>query len=416
MSSSTSSSNSASSDSAGSRTASPRKVFLKIFVVILLGMGTSMGILRLIAMAGDVSGGQILERVNQARAALPRMVEEEQDLVMVFGSSMVDAGFASRQFDREIAARGGDVKSFNFGFGGLNPYFQDYLARRIREAFDEKDRKLNLALIEFNPFQTTTSRWNGAKPVVDSFVGLLATPQEMWEIAKEDPARGVQMLNIYYVRDGISAEMITFEFGGFLRPPRQRSSLEDDEEATERRREVLELLDGQLEEDYPDYTGEDWWYPWQGAGTIPEDRSEETVKLIQELTYLAQTPRQMEDDKLRRIACCDLVDLHFEETLIEAFIRVVQTFQAFSDQVEVIMLPRNTEWIQYPPEAQERLQAVLERIRSETGVTIKDMQDLDTIDPTMFNDTTHLGRYTGDVPFTAHLVSEYAGMLGASEN
>ena len=68
------------------------------------------------------------------------------------------------------------------------------------------------------------------------------------------------------------------------------------------------------------------------------------------------------------------------------------------------------------PEAQERLRAVLERIRSETGVTLKDMQDLDTIDPTMFNDTTHLGRYLGDVAFTDHLVNEYAGRLGANEN
>ena len=334
---------------------------------------------------------------------------------MVFGSSMTDAGFSPRRFDKLLAERGIEVKSFNFGFGGLNPFFQDYLSRRIREAFEEKDRRLDLALLEFCPFQVTEGRWRGAISAVDSFVPLLATGEEMWEIAKEDPTRGVRMLNIRYLRDGISAEMITHYLGGELRPPRPRSQLPPDEEARARMREIGGEFQRRMKEDYPDYDGADWYYPWQGGGTIPEERSQETRDLVAEYFALERLPRSMENDKLNRIACCDIEELPFEELLVESYIRIVRNFQRFSNKVEVILLPRNTEWIHYSPEAQGRLNTVLRRIEEETGVTVRNFQELPEITTEMWSDTTHLARYSGDEAFTARLVEEYAPYLAGGE-
>ena len=166
-----------------------------------------------------------------------------------------------------------------------------------------------------------------------------------------------------------------------------------------------------FEQDYPDYDGADWSYAWQGVGTIPEERSEGTVELLERFYAATRTPRILEDDRLQRINCCDVVDLDFEEILIQAFIRTVKNFQEFSDTVEVFLTPRDTEWIDYPPEAQARLDAALDRIARETGVTIRNLQIMEGIDSTSFSDTTHLTRYGGEIVFTDHLVDLYEPLL-----
>ena len=147
MSSSTSSSN----DTRDPGAPAPRKPYVKALLAIVLGMSASMAVVRGFTALNDASAETILDRVMEARAALPKIVQEEKPLVMFFGSSMTHAAFGARQFDREMDERGIEVKSFNFGFGGLNPYFQDYLSRRIRDAFVENDRRLELVMIEFTP-------------------------------------------------------------------------------------------------------------------------------------------------------------------------------------------------------------------------------------------------------------------------
>ena len=46
-----------------------------------------------------------------------------------------------------------------------------------------------------------------------------------------------------------------------------------------------------------------------------------------------------------------------------------------------------------------------------TGITIRDHQDLDIIDPTMFSDTTHLARERRDVRYTNYFIQQYANDL-----
>ena len=145
----------------------------------------------------------------------------------------------------------------------------------------------------------------------------------------------------------------------------------------------------------------------EGAGTIPEERSEDTLELFKEYYETLRTEKRLNDDRLWRIQCCDIENLDFEEELITGFIRTVRNFQQFSDHVEVILLPRNHDWIGRPPDAEERLRRVLERIRQETGVTIHSFEDAPEITPQMYSDTTHLARYSGDEVFTRFLADEY---------
>ena len=108
-----------------SSTSSSRKIYGKI----CLGLGLAMlGALSLFYVFVNLIGASaegIMGRVVQARQSLPEIVSEDQTQVMFFGSSMVDAGFSPRLFDAQVKAKGKEVKSYNFGFGGLNPYFQE---------------------------------------------------------------------------------------------------------------------------------------------------------------------------------------------------------------------------------------------------------------------------------------------------
>ncbi|MEM9301593.1 MAG: hypothetical protein AAGE01_05750 [Pseudomonadota bacterium] len=396
-------------------TGAARRVNLKIFAIITLGMAACLGTFRIGIYLNDVSGDTIMSRVASAREQLPKVVAvDEPEIVMVFGSSMVQAGFGARQFDRELKAQGvTDVKSFNFGFGGLNPLFQDFLARRIRDEFVASDRRLRLAVIEFNPFQTTVRRRDGARPIEDTMMSTLMTGEEIWEVFLADPERGTQLFTIHYLRNDISAEATGSQFAGFLSPPRPRSELPVDEAAQAQREELNGILNERFEEDYPDYTGEPWYWDWQGSGTIRQERSEDTVLKLEQLYETLQTPRMLENDRLNRIHCCDIVEMHFDEELVEAFVRIVEVFKTFADEIEVVMLPRNTGWIQYPPEGRERLDAVLARLEAVTGIPVLDFQEVEGITPELFSDTTHLTRYGGEEVFTRFLADRYAPRLRA---
>jgi len=272
--------------------------------------------------------------------------------------------------------------------------------------------RLKLALIEFNPFQTTITRRQRAVALEESYIALLASPSELLGILLQDPTRGLRMLEIRYLRDGISAEMITTFFWSepFQRPGPQ-TTLVQEEGVEERLNEVLEGLGEQFELEYPDYDGSDWYYPWQGGGTIKSERSEKTLALIEEYYELTQIDYRMDNDRLQRINSADIVDLNFDPVLVDAFIEMVGNMQRIADQVEVVMLPKNTDWIKNPPEALARQAAVIEQIKRETGVPFRDFQSIDAVTNDMFGDTTHLDRYQGAVAFSEFLAREYAEKL-----
>lgn len=392
-----------------------RGLFFRIWTSILVGMGIALLAVRLFAAANGAGSQSLLGRVLQAQDAMPQIAAQAGDLVMFFGSSMVQAGFSPREFDQFVAEAGGSSTSFNFGFGGLNPLFQDYVSRRIVERLDAHDRRLKLAIIEFNPFQTTRARRQLSAALEESYVAMLASPGELIDIALDDPETGIRMLEIRYLRDGISAEMITtFFWGEPFQVPRGNAdpNLEEEEGVAERLEEVIGVLNEKFEEEYPDFDGSDWYYPWRGGGTIRAERSAETLEVVEEYYELTQTDYQMAIDRLSRIETADIENLDFDPELVAAFIRLVQNFQQIADHVEVVLMPKNTDWIKNPPEALQRQADVLARIRRETGVPVRDWQVIEPVSNNMFSDTTHLNRYHGAVEFTRFMAEQYADLLG----
>lgn len=388
-----------------------RKTYAKAIVTIGLCMLISMVAINAILDSMGARQQGVLGRVTESREALEKIVTDPNDLVMFYGSSVVRAGFSPRKFDRDLKAQGKSVSSFNYGFGGLNPFFQDFLSRRITEDLQQKDRRLKLAMIEFNPFQTTTARWNRAKPVIDSFLTLLASDEELWEVTKQDLTRGIRLFNIKYMRGNVSAEMITSFFGREMFPPQRHNTFKDSDEIVAERRRLGRLLNEKFEEEYPNYKSAAWSYEWRGAGTIPEERSAETLAIFDDYYAVTQTDAQMKNDRLSRIRSADIEELNFEPLLVEHFINIVKNFQKVSDNVKVIMLPKNSQWIQNTEAGKKRLAAVVAQIETATGVKIANHQDIIEVTPAMYRDTTHLSRYRGDITYTDYLLKEYGDLL-----
>ncbi|RJE75535.1 hypothetical protein BGP78_02100 [Pseudoalteromonas sp. MSK9-3] len=402
------------SDRDNSNTGAPkqsRRVFIKITLAITLVMVTAMGLVRVLLDANGANQQGILGRVLQAKVALPNIIAEPNDLVMFYGSSMVRAGFSPRKFDRDLQSMGKNITSFNFGFGGLNPYYQDLLSRRIAEQFINENRQLKLALIEFNPFQTTTTRWERAQFTVDSYITMLANNAELWQILREDLKQGVHLYNIKYLRNHVSAEMITSYYAREIFPPYKRNVFKDPLQVSAERRKLGRELRTLFKKEYPNYQDEEWYYPWQGAGTIPEERSAHTLEVFDKYYAVTQTDAQMKNDRLSRIRTTDIEDMHFEPHLITSFINIVKNFQRFSDTVEVVMLPKNSRYITYSAAGKLRLSQAIQQIEHATGITIKSHQDIKEVTPDMFRDTTHLSRYRGDIAYTDFLVKEYSDSL-----
>ncbi len=350
-------------------------------------------------------------RVLEMMDYVPTLVAEnpQRKKVMVFGTSMVQAGFEPDQFDAYFESRGQDIVSYNYGVGNLNPEFQQYVTAHIRRELEASGEMLDLSLLEFNPFQTTKSRNVLGAITRDQNEAVLLSLNELWEITLQNPDRGFRLLNIRFFREGISAELLSsiFTINGpvnFDAPDPEYAAAE--ERRNEMRRAFLNTLP-----DGSNPFGGIWSIDRRGGRLNKSQLSEESLDALYDYAESFVHPALMEPDLQRRVRQGDILGLDFEERLVQAFINMVNDLNAVSEHMEVVLLPRNTDWVVYTPEVQEKLDALMERVTRETGVAVRDMQNHPQITPEMFVDTTHLSFALGIDTYTRVLAETYADVL-----
>ncbi len=356
-------------------------------------------------------------RLREAVGLLPEVAATPGPTALVFGSSLVYVGFSPSVFDARLKEHGIDLRSYNLGFGGINPSIQRVLARRVRLAFEEQNRTLALTLVEFTPFQVTEARARAQARSREQNLMMLATPTDMLNQFLESPERGARTFVVHYLRMGLTAEAMTQLFGvlttrllSAVLPSGRPAEPELAPEEVQARREMQQAGIGLAMGIFKVYGGKpDPWDPeFRGELRLifPETR-EHAVRLMR------QTPSAIQSDLERRIRCCDIVDLGFDDSLVEDFIATVRELAAISERVEIILLPKNVDWVKNPPEALARQSAVLERIQRETGVPIADFQTLPGYDGSLFRDSTHLTSHEGKPEFSRLLADHYAQALRA---
>ena len=386
------------------------KVAVKTLIAGILVFGAVVAIYNGILQSLGNFNGRMVAQLQH----LPQLVaaSRDKDAIMVFGSSMVQAGFEPEVFDRAMQGYGVDTISYNYGVGNLNPRYQALMTRRVREAFQAGDQKLSLALIEFNPFQTTKVRDTVLTFTADQNDALLASLTELWQLTLRDPTRGIRLFNIRFLRDGMSAELFTSLPGLLMSQSGSNSSKAEYGEARDRSEEIFDRFNEQRDSSGRIQGGDRWSASLRGGRIDKSTLSEQALKTLSEYVVSRRNPLFMEDDLQRRIDTSDILDLDFEEELILAFIEMVENFKPIADVVEVIVLPRNTDWVTYSPEVQRRLSALLRRIEWETEVVVRDFQTHPRITPEHYIDTTHLSFAEGIDVYTELLAETYAGVIG----
>jgi hypothetical protein len=354
------------------------------------------------------------KRLREAIEALPAISSYPQPTAIVFGSSLVWNGFVPEIFDDVLAGHGIDLASFNLGFGGLNPEIQRVLAQRVRRAHQAAGRRIKLAVIEFNPFQTTSVRASRDALVRDQHLMMLATPTQIAALALQSPQRAARYFSGHFFRKSLSAETVTGSFGFIAAgvgevfdpadPNAAKPSAEMQAVLDRREQAVIDSLFGLVRA----HSGVPpmWEFDFRGKMRMefPETRDSLEVSLV-------PNDWDQRDDLDMRIRCCDIEELRLDPDLVEDFIALVAEFSAFADTVEVILMPVNHAWVVRSAAGEQRLRAAIERIEREARVRVADFQAIPKIDPEQFFDVTHLSPLTGARVFSAHLGEHYARVL-----
>jgi hypothetical protein len=389
-----------------------RGVALKTLIAVILVFGSVVWVFKMLADVMDING-----RVETQLEYLSEMSTKDKDIskVMVFGSSQTQAGFEPLVFEEALKLQEIEALSYNYGMGNLNPGYQKYITRQIRDVFEREGQKLTLSLVEFTPFQATLVRDSFTKFTRDQNQAMLLTPQDIWDITLEDPTRGILLFNIRYLRNNLSAELfssILSIIGGVL----SQSFNPDYSEARNFQNQMQQNFQDSLGEGQfiPDTDG--WHINLRGGRLDKSDFSRQTMDALGAWQKAYQAQAYMMADLTRRVDQADILELGFDEQLIIDFIQMVKDLKAVSEHTEVILLPRNTDWIIYSPEVKAKLQGVLDRIERETGVPVRNFQEDPRITPAQFRDTTHLNFYDGIDIFSKLLADVYSDSLKASQN
>lgn len=367
------------------------------------------------AKVGDIFG---IQRIRSVAESTDYMAQTSGDTVLVFGSSLVNEGFSPRYFDQRAESRlQHDITSYNIGMGNMKPAYQLLLAKRLREAHERNNKRAHLSVIELTPFLLTKRR-NAFRPYMNEQVtAVFMSEHELWAQAWEDPDRFARLFSIRHLRDGVSAEAITGGLRLLLNAAQAQapviSSLPAEEIARlEEQRQLLTKMRHQIASEQPQTGKSHVWNPaTQGSPVDMMDLSPETQALVVTVTEKMRNPNNLKRDLQERVDCCDIIELDFDDSMVEEFIAIVEEFKQFSDHVELVIFPAPPSLIQPSDDTMARQQSVVQRIVNRTGASVRDYQFDSTFDDSHFYDATHLSMDKGRIVFSQRLADDLITQL-----
>ena len=390
-------------------------ISFKTFLCGLIGTIVVVGLFNILL---DVTGigargnDRVFESLDHVRAIASEHTNKKKALVL--GSSVTQVSFSPYEFDRRLGEHGIEMMSYNYGFGGLNPKIQEVFSRQFIENFKSANtnEKLDLAILEFNPFQTTIARKNLDAYIEDRNFSLLMSGKQILAMIFDDPTRAIRLLNIKYLRQGFSAELLTNGFGSMIvGMPRIGGSPEYDQYQAELN-VIEEKYETAREKEIPgNFNRGRWFKDMRGGRMNIHGLSPDTFSLLQQVEVKKQNPMRMQSYVDYRVFCCDILELHFDQELLDRFIDLVNNYKEISHNVRVLLYPIHQEYILYSPETQARLKTALDYISQKTNVPVDNFQLIPEINTSHFVDESHLTISDGTVIFSEYLAEKYLPLL-----
>ena len=403
-----------------STSSSSRKTALYTMLIAAVTLLPAMGLVNWLTRSAESNAGDIfgIQRIRSVTNALDYMAATEGNTALFIGSSLVKDGFSPRIFDQAVkAANGARVTSFNVGMGNMKPTYQKLLVQRMAEAYAGQHSKARLTLLEFNPFLVTDARQAFRPFMTEQIQAVLMSPRQVTKTLWEDPERFARLLSIKYLRHGVSAEAIT---GGIrfmvnqaqAQAPMLEQLTEDQLDHIQQLAAFRNQLNQYIRQQHPVTYKSHVWNPVTQGGLIDMmDLSAEARDLVVKISSQMRHPKAMEMDLQGRIQCCDIENLSFNDELIGDFLDTVETAKRFSQRVEIVLMPRNSDWVKLSPEGQRRLQQMLAHLARQSGVGIRNYQNHPAFDGDDFYDVTHLSMDQGRPLFSRVLAGDLAAVF-----
>jgi len=400
-----------------SSTSSSNRMALYTMLIAALTLLPAMGLVNWLTRSAENSAGDIfgIQRIRSVTESLDYMATTEGNTALFIGSSLVKDGFSPRLFDQAVKeASGADVTSFNVGMGNMKPTYQKLLVQRMADTYARHQATAQLTLLEFNPFLVTEARQAFRPFMTEQIQAVLMSPQQVTNTLWEDPEQFARLLSIKYLRHGVSAEAIT---GGirFLvtqaqaQAPMLQELTQDQLDHIQQLATFRSRLNQYIRQEHPVTYKSHVWNPVTQGGLIDMmDLSDEARELVVTISQQMRHPKAMEMDLQGRIQCCDIENLTFNDKLIKEFLDTVETAKGFSQQVEIVLMPRNRDWVQLSAQGQQRLQQMLAHLAQQSGVAIRNYQDHAALDGNDFYDVTHLSMDQGRPIFSKVLAEDLA--------
>ena len=403
-----------------SSTSSSRGMVLYTLLIAGVTLLPAMGLVNWLTRSAENNAGDIfgIQRIRSVTESLDYMASEDGETLLLIGSSLVKDGFSPRIFDAELKRlTGKEVTSFNVGMGNMKPTYQQLLVQRMAEVYAAHDRRANLTLLEFNPFLVTDAREQFRPFMTEQVQAVLMSPQQVGDVFWQDPERFARLLSIKYLRHGVSAEAITGGIRFLVGQAQAQAPLvaELTEEQLQHIQQLAEFrsqLNDYIRQEHPLTRKSHVWNPVTQGGLIDMmDLSPQAQQLAVQISQQMRHPKALAMDLQSRIQCCDIENLAFNDKLINEFLATVDAAKRFSEQVEIVLLPRNRDWVHLSQPGQARLQAMLDYLQKQTGVTIRNYQTHPDFDGGDFYDVSHLSMDQGRPLFSSVLARDLAGAL-----
>jgi hypothetical protein len=367
----------------------------------------ALGITRLVVLHELAVPGNPFNDGRRRSAAhnMDEVLAEHADsnVVVVVGSSSIQRGFSPDAFDERLESHWNQpVSSFNYGFPALSSENQNYLCQSLVAS----GTKISVAVIEvnFNVLSARTAQLAAEEPAREEVVlrtrSLFQPPGSMLRQTFTDPELGMRLLSYRYLYDGLTPAALSRRIGKryFGRPDWWPWGPEEQPPMP---------FDAVVEEAY----GELWVRELRGG--VPYDLLLSTPSTRGAMEFFKANIRpDFEADRAYMVHEYDAIEYNaFDEGRVSALVRTLKMMRKHADITLGVVSPEDREVMKREPAALARMQALLQRLRQESGVPIVDFGGHTGFTYDDFADANHLGPI--GVPKYSQLLADEVARLSA---
>lgn len=335
--------------------------------------------------------------------ALKLPKEETREVVYVLGSSLVHFGFSPDEFDTYLNERDLPTLSYNFGFGNADPSIHIKFARKLARMYANEPDRIDRIIYEFAPHGATIRRAETTGQLDHATTAVLSSWKDIGKKFFEDPEDAFALINTRVFRNGVPAEAITHMLSMPIKIAERNQVILEEPEPMEN---LGWELYHQLREDWSKSIPLGGWSS-EYRGGFPPTASDKAMKLSSEVMRRMQDPIRMEASRQQRIACCDLLELEMDQTMINNVIQTIRYAQSVSSDVDIVIMPLNQDVVKLTKTAEENFAKALAQIVEETGVDVLDIYKQPYLGVEYFFDVDHYTFFKGRSKVTELMAKQY---------